>query len=75
MDRTREIIAIINTCRISGIEVTLHMKDGSKITGNIKESKGDDTSVTILDKDKSAIKDIPFTDISKIEYFGNVFGV
>ena len=74
MDKKREIIAILNTCRISGLEVTLHTKDGGKVTGKLQGSKNDDI-VTIDNGENNTILDISLTDISQIEYFGNVFKV
>ena len=74
MEKKREIIAILNTCRISGLEVSVHIKGGRIITGKLQGIRDDDI-VTILNGENNAILDIALTDIRQIEYFGNWFRV
>ena len=74
MDKKREVIAILNTCRISGLEISLYTKTGKKITGKLQGSKDEDV-VTINDTINDIMLDIVLTDISQVEYFGNVFKV
>lgn len=73
MDSYQEILAIIKTCQITGVEVKLSLVDGKTLNGRIKDTASNDNIILIEDVSSHTLINVPVSEISNIEYFGNIY--